>query len=442
MPPSTLYEQPERDVVALHRSAPRDRKALFRRLQDAFGELAPVEIADGVRVWLPLTWDLNRRVLHDAQVWSRDSRNWADMANGRIPPTSGLYAQYQPRDHMLSVDDPERHKRWSTAMTAALRSYPSMNSLISDSSDLLLNQVCQTGHADLVADYAAPLPILVLGRMFGLPWSQATLLCRLIQQVWAGTDESAAAYQQAQQLLADVVATSHTRPEFGSITSVLIEHGLSDTEARDHLALLVAAGADPATALIGNTLLKFLTDADTRSALLRAEITADQVATSAVHEYPPVQLLVGRYALADLRIGRYLVRRGDCVLIGFGLAHLDLMRNTRSSTALYTNRAHLTWGAGMHHCPVAGQDIAQTLAESALVSVVDRLPKVTLAVDPDRLRWNPAIDINRLLGLPVKFSPSAPRSVAQDARPRPSAPPSAPPRRTPSVRAWLTGLWR
>lgn len=439
-PPLCLYEQPERDVVALHRSSPHTRKGLWRHLQEAFGKLAPVEIAEGVRAWLPLTWDLNRQVLSDTQLWSRDPRNWADMASGRIPPTSGLYAQYQPREHMLSVDDPERHKRLSTALTTALRSYPELSGLIADSVDLLLNQVCQTGQADLMADYAAPLPILVLGRMFGLSWPQATQLCQLIQRVWAGTADSPAAYRQAQQLLADVVETARVRPEADGLASGLVRHGLSDTEVRDHLALLVAVGADPATALIGNTLLQFLTDTRTHSALLRGEITADQVITSAVHEHPPVQAIVGRFALSDLRIGRYLIQRGDCVLLGFGPAHLDLTRNLTSSEALYTNRAHLTWGAGMHQCPVTGQDIAQAMAERALTAVVNRLPGVTLAILPDQLRWNPTVDINRLLALPVSFSatPSRPVPPAQQVPASPVAAPKAPPR--PARRSWLRGL--
>lgn len=441
-PPLRLYEQPEHDVVALHRSSPHDRKALWKHLQETFGELAPVEIAEGIRAWLPLTWDLNRRVLSDTQTWSRDPRNWADMTSGRIPPTSGLYAQYQPREHMLSTDDPEKHKRWSTAMTTALRNYPALGSLVSDSADLLLNQVCQAGRADLMADYAAPLPVLVLGRMFGLSWPQATLLCQLIQRVWAGTTDSPAAYQQAQQLLADVVDAAHTRPDTDSLAAGLVRHGLSDTEVRDHLALLVAVGADPATALIGNTLLQFLTDPRTRSALLRGEITADQVTTSAVHQYPPAQVIVGRFALSDLPIGRYLVQRGDCMLLGFALAHLDLTRSLTSPDTLYTNRAHLTWGAGMHQCPVAGQDIAQAIVERALTAVVDRLSDVALTIPPDQLQWNPAIDINRLLALPVSFSATAPHP-APPAQKAPAPPPAAP--EPPPGPAWwsrLRGLLR
>lgn len=70
------------------------------------------------------------------------------------------------------------------------------------------------------------------------------------------------------------------------------------------------------------------------------------------------------------------------------------------------NRAHLSFGHGDHGCPFPAPELAEVIARTAIEVLLDRLPDIELAVEPDELLWLPSFWVRRLASLPVRFSPA------------------------------------
>jgi hypothetical protein len=60
---------------------------------------------------------------------------------------------------------------------------------------------------------------------------------------------------------------------------------------------------------------------------------------------------------------------------------------------------HVAFGHGIHYCP--GAPLAGMEAEVALGTLLDRFPRLSLAVPPRELRWRPVSVMNGLESLPA-----------------------------------------
>src|SRR5699024_3148762 len=96
-------------------------------------------------------------------------------------------------------------------------------------------------------------------------------------------------------------------------------------------------------------------------------------------------------------------------------------------------RSHLSWGVCDHRCPFP--DMARTIVTVAVRTLLSRLPEIRLAVPASDLRWNLSGLVWVPLGLPVTFTPQAPR--ATEGEEDPSSPPEGPRPEIPSGRSLL-----
>ncbi len=69
------------------------------------------------------------------------------------------------------------------------------------------------------------------------------------------------------------------------------------------------------------------------------------------------------------------------------------------------NAAHLSFSNGEHRCPYPAPLLADVMARTAVETLLDRLPDLVLAVDPEELTWRPSIWMRGLSALPVRFTP-------------------------------------
>ncbi|GAB2480906.1 cytochrome P450 [Nocardiopsis aegyptia] len=390
------------------------RAELWERLRELHGAVAPVELDPGVPAWLLLGYHENLSVLQNPHLFSRDTRQWREVTDGRVDLAASRPA-LSWRPNALYADGPEHTRlRAPVADGLARLDLSATARTVRRMADDLIDAFAATGRADLIGDFAAPLPVLVLNHLYGLPDSYGHMLGDLTAVVFgADARRGEEAVARVHQYFAGLVSRKRGRPG-ADLVSWMMEHPsrLSDHELAHAAALIDNAGHQPTTHLIGNTLRTLLTDPRIRTAHADARLTVHDLLDHVMWTDTPFQVLPARIALQDVRIGTCDVRGGDALLIGFEAAHRDPA--VRSAGG---GRAHLMFGAGPHACPA--RNLARTIAATAVTAAHERLGGLRLDVAPRELRLTPSPFLRGLAELPVAFTPDAPvRPAAGPPEPR------------------------
>lgn len=395
-----------------NRGEARGEELPWEQLRSQYGGLAPVEITPGVPGWLLLGYKENLQVLRDQTYFSADPRPWSPSG---VPPA---------RTGALTRDGDE-HQRLRLPIVDALASVgtPQLVPVVERAAVHLIGRVESAGSADLIGEYAAPLPALILNELFGLPDSYGHLLADLTARLWSGDPARAEpAALAVRAYFQGLVARKRAEPG-KDITSLVLEHphGLTDDEAVEALSLLWETGHEPTTHLIGNALLKLLEDPNVWTAYLGGTLTPEDFVDYVMWTDSPIRMLAGRYSTMDIRFAGARIRQGEPLLFGFASAHTDpsVARGADDAMALAGNRSHLSWGAGAHRCPATA--FARELVRTAIDTVVDRMRGMVMAVEPAELRWCSSLSVHGLVELPVWFTPTGERGQRRE-RPEESRP--------------------
>lgn len=405
-------------ALPLHRGPDRGEASAaelpWEQLRSQYGGLVPVEIAPGVPGWLLLGYKENLQVLRDQTYFSADPRPWSPSG---VPPA---------RSGALNRDGDE-HQRLRVPIVDALASVgtPQLVPAVERAAVHLIGLVESAGSADLIGDYAAPLPALILNELFGLPDSYGHLLADLTARLWSGDPARAEpAALAVRSYFEGLVARKRADPG-QDITSLILEHphGLTDDEAVEALSLLWETGHEPTTHLIGNALLKLLEDPNVWTAYLGGTLTPEDFVDYVMWTDSPIRMLAGRYSTMDIGFAGARIRQGDPLLFGFASAHTDpsVSRGADDAMALAGNRSHLSWGAGAHRCPATA--FTRELVRTAIDTVVDRMRGMVMAVESAELRWRASLSVHGLEELPVWFTPTGERDQRgerpEESRPEP-----------------------
>lgn len=137
-----------------------------------YGPSAPVDIAPDVQVELVTSYDAALYVLQNPASFVRDSRRWNALAEGRVPADSPALPMMEYRPNAL-LSDGAAHARLRRAVTDSLATV-NEHQLIrqtQQSANYLISQFSTDirGQAELMAEYAQPLPLLVFSDLFGCP---------------------------------------------------------------------------------------------------------------------------------------------------------------------------------------------------------------------------------------------------------------------------------
>lgn len=380
----------------------KDPSAVYRRLRETYGPLAPVELDPGVTATLCVGYDTALEILRRPETFSKDPRRWRAKNEGRVPDTShaGQIIRYRPQPTAV---DGEEHQRFRNAIDdstsridpGALRGY------VERIADSLIDQFCDAGEADLIGEYCALLPLLVLGELFGCPREIADRLFAGLAHLFDGT-EVAEADRTITAALQELVALKRARPA-ADVTSWLIAHPerLADEELVEQLMLLTASGSDPVINLIGNALRVLMTDERFAGGLSGGSMLVEDALDEVLWTDPPLANLAVHFPRHDVTLAGVRLREGEPIVISFAAANQDALRVSDRNRG---NRGHLAFSAGPHMCP--GRSSARLIASVAIEKLLDRLPDVELAAPEDDLRWRPGIYQRGLISLPVRFPPT------------------------------------
>lgn len=389
------------------------------------GHSAPVDIAPGVQVELVTSYDAALYILQNPAWFVRDSRRWNALNEGKVPPDSPALPMMGYRPNAL-FSDGAAHARLRQAVTDSLASVNELQLIrkTQQSADYLISRFSSEprGHAELMADYAQPLPLLVFSDLFGCPPEIGDRVIVGISGIFEGTPGADEVLGGA---LAELIALKRRSPG-ADLTTRLMQHAaeLTDEEVLHQLVTLLSGGTAPLTAAIGTSSALYLGED------WQAGLPVEDAVVQTLWNYAPIANYAGHYPTQDVELGGRTLRAGDPVLISFAAANTDpkLTEHREQLSA----KAHLAFGAGPHACPA--KDPAFMIAVSAVESLLNRLPDVEMRVTFKELAWVPTPWSRSLVTVPIRFTPrTVPAAAAEPVRPgsaqatQPSAAPASRP---------------
>jgi cytochrome P450 len=380
---------------------------MYREMRRVHGPVAPVLLDGDVPAWLVLGYRELHYVTNNPELFGRDPRRWR-LAD-RVPPDWPLHTLVSYTPCTMYLEGAEFEQR-STIVNDVLGDVDlfELRTMCERVGDGLIDAFVGRGEADLIAEYAQALPILVLGRLAGVP---EAVLPELLQMIISAADSSGPGAVEAQTRMAtlvhEVLAERKASPG-PDIPSALLAHPgqLTDDEAYRDLTMIVGFGQQPTTDWIGNTLRLMLTDTRFAITLSGGRRSVAQALNEVLWEDTPQQNFAGRFAIRSTQLAGQHIQAGDLLVLSLTAANNDPQVRPDSVEVPGGNHAHMSFGHGDHRCPYPAQEMAETIARTAVEVLLDRLPDATLAISPDALVWRPSPWIRGLSALPVRFSPS------------------------------------
>jgi cytochrome P450 len=266
---------------------------------------------------------------------------------------------------------------------------------------------------DLRTDFAAPLPIIVIAELLGLPpgdrvqlreWSDrmATFIDGTIRD--AGIPEAAVAADQMCAYMERIIELRRREPRDDLISALALAHEegdqLSDDELLATIGLILAAGHETTTNLIGNGVLALLRHPDQLAALRREPERIDTAVEELLRFDSPVQT-TSRIPTREIEVRGVRIPAGREVGLYLGSANHDPEVFTDPAVLDITRNEgrHLSFGYGAHFC--LGASLARLEGQLAILALTERLPALQLA-EPD-LTWRSGIVLRGLKRLPLRF---------------------------------------
>ncbi|MGW0789622.1 cytochrome P450 [Streptomyces sp. NPDC002911] len=381
-----------------------DPQGIYGRLRKEHGAVAPVLLEGDVRAWLVLGYRESRRVLDNPLQFSRDSRIWRDWQEGGVEETSPLIQMLGWRPDCVSQDG-EPHRRLRRAVTDNLDILAGrgIRRHVTHFANKQIDAFAGKGSADLVSEYAEYLPMLVLTRLFGLPAAEGRSLAVSCAQVIKGGPDALEHNERIMRILAELAERKRIEPG-PDFTTGLLGHdaGLDEEEILSHLRLVLITAHTTTSNLLARVLELIFTDASRLAGLASGQRAVSEVVEEVMWNAPPLAVLPGRFATADLELGGAQVKEGDLLVLGLAAGNLDPEIRPDSGVSVHGNQSHLAFSGGPHECP--GQNIGQAIIEIAVDVLLHRLPGARLAVPGDELTSTASTWEARLDTLPVEFA--------------------------------------
>ncbi|MYU16841.1 cytochrome P450, partial [Streptomyces sp. SID8361] len=120
----------------------------------------------------------------------------------------------------------------------------------------------------------------------------------------------------------------------------------------------------------------------------------------------PLQNVIGRFATRDTTLGGQRIRAGDLLVLGLAAANADPLLWPDTGAGYAGNNAYVSFTGGDYGCPAGAPDLGKIISETAIEVLLDRVPDLELAVEPDELQWMDSLWYRCLVSLPVTFTPA------------------------------------
>jgi cytochrome P450 PksS len=370
----------------------------------------------GKTAWIVTNYDDAIAILKDPR-FTKDMQKVMFPQDGQSsggPHASTINQALSMRRDMLMADPPD-HTRLRGLVSKAFtpRMIEQLRPRIQQITDELLDAVQNQGKMDLINDFAYPLPITVISEMLGIPVAdrrQFRSWTQTLVNVGEKFDQDTAAQtalEEFRHYIITLLAEKHEHPGNNLISGLVQaeENGdkLSEIELISTVFLLIVAGHETTVNLIGNSVLALLQHPD-QIQLLRQDPSLLHSAIEELLRYTaPVMNASPRFAKEDIPMHGKVIRKGELVIVSLIAADIDPQQFSNPDVLDITRQEnqHLAFGKGIHYC--LGAPLARLEGQIAIGTLLQRMPNLRLAIEPEQLTWNRHLTLRGLRSLPVMF---------------------------------------
>jgi cytochrome P450 len=388
----------------------------------------PVHFDEGIKTWLVTRHDDILTVARNTEVYSDEMR----VSKAIRSPFQDEVEEYMKSEGFMVLDpadsfkvDGELHARRRKLVAHAFTgpTVAAMEARVAaicrDKAAALLGQP----QADLVRQYAMPIPILVICDALGLPMDHVDEISRgadaMVAQVGAGASREVA-YQRAQSVLQmhrfirQAIEERRRKPGADLISQIVhariddsAESQLTERELMAISTVALAGGVDTTRNGIAFALHALATRPDLRARLRVSKEQDKEIGRfneETLRFYSPVPQLP-RITRAETVLRGKTIPEGSFVMLCWASGNRDSQRFAEPDKFDMDRGSlnqHLALGTGIHYC--LGAMLARQEMKCAVREIVNNVQSLELAVSPEELDLSDTMVILRgLKSLPVRL---------------------------------------
>lgn len=347
------------------------------------------------------SWVLSRYedVLAAAKDHERFSNNprWREATRSVLPPA--------PDDYSILLVDPPEHTRLRrcAAKVFTRTRLQALNDTIAHTATELIARAARRGMIDWIAEVAEPLAMRVMLALMGLRenehcrWQVWTRKRARLLEMIATRHERRAAHIAGAEIRSYLTALLRQRTQSSGDDAVstlarlaAAGEGISMVEAADMLSVLMIAGNETTTHLIGNGMLALVRNPEQMQRLREEPERVHDAINEMLRYDSPVQTDF-RIAKADADVRGQTIRAGDGVILLTGSANRDgtAFEDPDTFDIARTGPTHASFGHGVHQC--IGAQLACMEATAIFTEALHALGTIGLATAVPHFRTSTVI---------------------------------------------------
>ncbi len=351
-------------------------------------ETRPIHYSLALRAWWVTRFDRVQEILRDKR-FGADVRRYENRTRRFVRNMEAEQLETFNNPSMLDLDPPDHSRLRRLASQGFMHRFvQSLEPRIREIVEACLGRADNEEIIDIVEVLARPLPAIVIAEMMGLPESDHDQFQRWSQDLIDGTGtndpDRIAKSRQAGRDLRDyfrqIAKVKRQRPSDDLVTRLIAaeESGdsLTETELYNTCLLLLVAGHETTTRLIGNGLHLLLAHPAQLEMLRNTPALIPQAIEEMLRFEPPV-LATRRFATEDMDFHGTRFKRGDLIFVSIAGSNRDPRANDAPDAfdITRTDIRQISFGYGIHLC--LGASLARLEAKVAFEELLSRYPRIS-----------------------------------------------------------------
>jgi cytochrome P450 len=393
------------DYGADRGSTPFDPPPRYERLRNEC-PVSQVSMWDGSKAWLITRQADVRAALTDERISANNLR----PGFPEVSPGAERFTQDTPT--FVRMDPPE-HTRLRGMINAeftykrAVAMRPQIQQIVDTCANDML---AKSPPADLLTEFAQPIPSLVICLILGVPYEDREFFQRHATTfVTQGAGEAAieAAGHELVRFLGELAESKARKPADDLLSRLVVERERNGELTRDEVVamakLLLVAGHETTANSIALSVVALLYHSEQFAALRNDPSLIPGAVDELLRYLTILHTGLPRIAASNTEIGGQQISAGDAVLCYLPSANRDgdWFENPDVFDVRREYRGNVAFGYGVHRC--IGAALAKVEMEVALETLIRRFPQLRLAIDFDEIRFRQAMAVYGVHALPVTW---------------------------------------
>jgi len=373
---------------------------------DRLREESPILYDPDWKLWFVSTYE-------DINALLRDRRLGRDLEGAPKPDPKTPFGKLHLNS--LMEKEPPDHSRLRGLVNKAFTParVEALRPRLTEIAHHLIDAVLPRREMDLLADFAEPLPVMVIAELLGVPeegrsslrpWSHAIVAMYELKPTVEDARRANCAVVEFSSYLGKLIAERRASPQ-DDLISALVEmeeegNRLSEDEMIATCILMLNAGHEATVNAIANGMLAFFSH-PAQYELLKRSPELIKTAVEEILRYDTPLHLFRRWVREGMEYKGLHLQKGAQLALLYAAANRDPARFEAPHRFDITRQdnPHLAFGAGIHYC--VGAPLARLEMQVAIQTLIERLPQLRLA--NEKVEYRQSYVVRGLKSLPVTF---------------------------------------